>query len=149
MELMQIIYSVVIYGGGLFLLFLLFVYQLSKVRNHNTHRIANTYDTDPQTAKWSQLNQQRSMQKQIETQAKSQSEQNELRNKAELKKPVIFQLDQQQPRELKIIRKSTFRDETGRFRSTDENIKNGNGKRYTIVNDEQNKIKNRASNLYL
>lgn len=148
MELIQIIYYVVVFGGAFFLTLLLFLYFVSKSRNGNSYRNVPAYQSETRSMIQVQVEQQRRAKSQLETQMRNQSEQLELR-KNDSNKPLIFNIDQTQPRELKIVRKPTFREENNKTKGSDELGKNGNGVRYKIVNEEQNRSKFHAANFYL
>ena len=75
-----------------------------------------------------------------------QWEQSEIRTKSLQPRPQIFPIDQTQQREVRIVRKPTVKGEA-KTRTMDD--RNSNGKRYTIVNEDQKRSGSRAINFYL
>ena len=65
----------------------------------------------------------------------------------------IFRLENQKPKEIKIIRKPTSTRGDSYEYPGNENKNpartNGDGQRYTIINEERNKQSNKAFNFYL
>jgi len=86
-------------------------------------------------------------------QSKINYEQELFRKKMSSIPPQIFPIDNLKPKEVKLIRKPTVskRDSQEEIRIEERHLDktNGNGKRYTIVNDEVKKSRFRAANFYL
>ena len=128
MELVQIIYDILIFGGALLLLVIAVSYLIAKSKR-NDLAISNNYYPGTVVANKNQV--------------MLQQEQILARMNNAKKYPVVYQLDQRPNKEVKILRKPTvtkqeimerIRQEENAFRKT-----NGNRKRYTIVNDEMKK----------
>jgi hypothetical protein len=148
MELIQIIYSILIYGGLALFVVVLFSFMISKLRTNNlshsdlpTAVIAAKYLNDMQHKYYSNTGNQTTPQR------LNQSEQTGLRKLSQVQ-PQIFQIDRSTQRELKIVRKPTFHTN---LQSTKDllNDTQRNNTRYTIVNEQINNSKARVMNFYL
>jgi len=138
MELVQIIYNILLFVGTLLVCVIIISYLMSKSRI-GEEVFYNSGD--------SSLNQRSFLQ-----QSKINYEQELFRKKISSIPPQIFPIDVK-PKEIKIIRKPTVskRDSQEEVRIEERHLDktNGNGKRYTIVNDEVKKSRSRAVNYYL
>ena len=139
MELIQIIYDILLFGGILLVCVIIISYLMSKSRIEEQGSFNST---------WSGLNQKPS-----ELQRKINYEQELFRKKITSIPPQIFSIDDLKPKAVKIIRKATVskRDlqEEIRIEERHLNKTNGGTKRYTIVNEELKKSRSRAVNFYL
>jgi len=139
MELIQIIYDILLYGGTLLVCVIIISYFMSKSRIEE-----EVYYSSGDSS---------SNQKSSLLQSKINYEQELLRKKISSTPPLIFPIDDSKAKEVKIIRKQTVskRDSQEEFRIEEMHLNktNGNGKRYTIVNDDIRKTKIRAANFYL
>ena len=139
MELIQIIYDILLYGGTLLVCVIVISYFMSKSRTEEEVSY-NSADSS-------------SNQKTLSLQRKINYEQELFREKISFVPPHIFPIDNLKTKEVKIIRKQTVskRDSQEEIRIEEKHLNktNGNGKRYTIVNDDSMKTKNRAANFYL
>ncbi len=135
MELIDIIYKVLIYGGILLLIVVLISYLFARLKNNKVKSInKNSRGLNNPT-----INQKSFL----------------IQRQAQTPPLIIHQLDQVKVREVKVVRKPTVsREEQERVfysheRNKSENT-NGNGSRYTIVNEDMQKTsKNNAVNFYL
>ncbi len=143
MELIQIIYDILLFGGVLLVFVIIVSYLISKTRIDETVSY-NSVDN-------------RFNQKALILQRKINYEQELYRRKMTSIQPQIFPIADIKPKEVKIIRKPTAykRDSQEVIRIEEKHLNktngngNGNGKRYTIVNDDMNKSRIRAANFYL
>lgn len=139
MELIQIIYDILLFGGILLVCVIIISYLISKSRIEEKGSFNSA---------WSSLNQKPS-----ELQRKINYEQELFRKKIASIPPQIFSIDDLKPKAVKIIRKSTVskRDLQAEIRMEENHLNktDGNGKRYTIVNEELKKSRSRAVNFYL
>ncbi len=153
MELIQIIYDILLLGGGLLFFVIIVSFFLAKARqkeekiyssnklhqNHSSNvSSSQIFSNAAQLVPFQSINLQR--------------EQSLLRKQVVLNAPQIFQIDQALPRSLKIVRKPTFRDEYERRDSREKYLSerktDGNGSRYTVINENLKRYENRAANLY-
>lgn len=143
MELVQIIYDILLWGGALLVFVIIISYVMSKSRIED--EVSYNYADS------------RTNQKSLMPQRKINYEQIVYRRKAPPTQPHIFPIVDFKPKEVKLIRKPTeykresqeeIRIEEKHLTKTNGNG-NGNGKRYTIVNDDMNRSKTRAANFYL
>ncbi len=139
MELIQIIYNILLLGGTLLVCVIIISYLMSKSRIEEEV----SYNSGD-----SRLNQ-----KSLYLQRKINYEQELFRKKISSIPPQIFPIDDLKPKEVKIIRKPTVskRDLQEEIRIEEKHLNktNGNGKRYTIVNEERKKSRSHAVNFYL
>jgi len=139
MELIQIIYDILLFGGTLLVCVIIISYLMSKSRLEEE----NSYNYAV-----SSLNQEPSV-----LQRKINYEQELFRKKIASIPPQIFSIDDLKPRAVKIIRKATVskRDLQEEIRIEERHLTKtkGNTKRYTIVNEELKKSRSRAVNFYL
>lgn len=139
MELIQIIYDILLFGGTLLVCVIIISYLMSKSRIE---------EEVPYNSADSSLNQ-----KSLFLQSKINYEQELFRKKISSIPPQIFPIDNLKPKGVKIIRKPTVskRDSQEEIRIEEKHLNktNGNGKRYTIVNDDMKKSRSRAANFYL
>lgn len=141
MELIQIIYTILLFGGVLLLLVVLFSFVLSKVRAAEESKQLNP---EPERIIKTDITQQKRNYEQFLLRK------NEVPRKDHFAaNPVIFPIDQFKQRELNIVRKPTFKTRTESSESELKKETNGNGNRYTIVNDEIKKSRNKAVSFYL
>jgi hypothetical protein len=139
MELIEIISDILIFGGVLLIIVVLMSFFLSKskkeVEQANIHRSLPSIKTS--------FNMHSGMNK----------EQQALRNNQTEAYPQIFRLNNYVGKELKIVRKRTVdkKETQERIMFDDGHLKttNGNGTRYTIVNEELKKSGVKAVNYYL
>lgn len=139
MELIDIISDLLLYGSGLLVLVIAISFVFSKTKTDENSVISyNDYPYKYQ---------------QISTQQKVNDEQGALRKNQTIAYPQIFPLEHFKPREIKIIRKSTVTkrnsQETLRFIPKLSTQTDGNGIRYTIVNEELKKKNFKVANFYL
>lgn len=146
MELIQIIYNVLLFGGGFVILLMIILYVLSKSKVHELphKRVRENLAVSDQLIR-SRVNYQNQIAS-ILPSNQLQWEQSEIRTKSLQPRPQIFPIDQTQQREVKIVRKPTVKGEA-KTRTMDD--RNSNGRRYTIVNEEQKRAGSRAINFYL
>ena len=139
MELIQIIYDILLYGGILLICVIIISYLMSRSRIEDEVNYSSVDSS--------------SNPKSLLLQSKINYEQELFRKKTSSAQPQIFLIDNLEPKEVKIIRKQTVskRDSQEEIRIEEKHLNktNGNGKRYTIVNDEIRKTKIRAANFYL
>ncbi|MEW6653310.1 MAG: hypothetical protein AB1394_07550 [Bacteroidota bacterium] len=146
MELIQIIYSILLLGGAFVLVIMIFSYTVSKTRRQALRR---NQQFEKSNISEQLVRERVSYQNQVASvlpAAKLQWEQSKIRQNTSQVKPKIYPIDQLQQREVKVVRKPTVREEQT-FRTTQERF--NNGKRYTIINESQNKPNNRVINFYL
>jgi len=145
MELIHIIYNILLFGGVFLLVVVIISYSLSKSRQSEikNHQIIN--NSIPERIVKARTNFQHQMAP-VTQSSKLQWEQNYLRKKTLQVTPKIFTIEHHQPREIKVVRKPTVREEQ-ETKVTEERI--FNGKRYTIVNENQKKSNSRVINFYL
>lgn len=146
MELIQIIYSILLLGGAFVLVIMIFSYTVSKTRRQALRR---NQQFEKSNVSEQLVRERVSYQNQVASvlpAAKLQWEQSKIRQNTSQVKPKIYPIDQLQQREVKVVRKPTVREEQT-FRTTQERF--NNGKRYTIINESQNKPNNRVINFYL
>lgn len=146
MELIQIIYNILLFGGALVLFIMIVSYILSKYRNieKNNNKRTEIGILSDQTLR-TRINYQNQVAS-ILPSNHLQLEQSEFRHHLVQSKPRIFPIDQIHLREVKIVRKPTVREE--QKTRTIENKLSIN-KRYTIVNESQRKPNSRVINFYL
>jgi hypothetical protein len=139
MELVEIISNVLIFGGALLFFVVMISFILSKMKREENPAFSHR----PKRLKKSK----------IETDNTVNDEQGIFRKNQNSASPQIFQLDNARQREIKIIRKPTAltreRKENSRPDSNLPAKTEGNGTRYTIVNDELKKSPIKAANFYL
>ncbi len=141
MELIQIIYSIVIYGGvSVVVLFVLF-FALSKAKTANIDQIKSPeLALVPQNAEHSRNHNP--------DKNKIQNNEQFILRKLSKPEPQIFKIDQSNQREVKIIRKPTFHTSTDSNQdSYDE--RNKKSSRYTVVNEQIKKPNSKVMNFYL
>lgn len=133
MELIQIISTILLFGGGLLVFVVLVSFFSSKMK---------TKEEDSQYLK----HKQEKSSKDLLHQFKTVTPKLPRNNREQI--PQIFQLEQLRPREIKVVRKPTVRETyTDESSVTKELRKLSNEKnRYTIVNEEQKKSRNKAAN---
>jgi hypothetical protein len=165
MELIQIIYDILLYGGTLLVCVIIISYLLSRSRNEEEVYLDSVVSSSTQKSLLlqSKINyEQELFRKKISTiieeevssdsnpNQKSLSLKNKINHEQELfqKKilsipPLIYPIDVSKTKEIKIIRKPTVskRDTQEKIRNEEKylNKTNGNGKRYTIVNNDMEK----------
>lgn len=146
MELIQIIYNILLFGGGFVLVIMIVSFMLSKSKQQELPhaRVAEKILVSEQIIR-SRVNYQNQVAS-ILPSNQLQWEQSEIRNRSVQQVPQIFPIDQKQLREVKVVRKPTVREDT-KARATEE--RKANGRRYTIVNDDQRKSNSRVINFYL
>jgi hypothetical protein len=134
MELIEIISTVLLFGGGLLVFVVCLSFFISRFKNES---VANKNKRYTHTGD----NQRFSQPKIRFTQPKKTTS---------FITPQIFQLEQVRPREIKMIRKMTFQEtiNNAKERSTDSYRNNGNNNRYKIINEEQRKTTDKVVNLY-
>lgn len=145
MELIHIIYNILLFGGGFVIVLMVFSFVLSKSRQQeNLNNRLATREASEQLirSRVNYLNQVAS----VVPRSKLQWEQNEIRQNTIQPIPKIFSIDQIQPREVKVVRKPTVREEQKTIVTEERNT---NSKRYTIVNENQRKTNSRVINFYL
>jgi pyruvate-formate lyase len=139
MELIEIIFDVLTYGGSLLVIVVIISYAMSRTNHKENPEISLIKKVEPLFLNTGKLN----------------SEQAKLRNDSIKHVPVIYLVDTRKNRDLKIVRKPTVHD-----RESQENFRQKenppirktktNGSRYTIVNEELAKSqKPRVINFYL
>ena len=139
MELIDIISSILIYGSGLLLLVIGISFVLSRTKtgykSNDIHQSSNSIFHERKPL------------------PRMNIEQNKLRKDQTVAYPQIFRLDTLKPKEIKIIRKSSSNrresQEKLRFDPKDLSKTDGNGVRYTIINDDLKKKSIKAANFYL
>lgn len=139
MELIDIISNILIYGSGLLVLVIGISFILSRTKSevkfNDAHQSSN-----------SKLHERNPL-------PRMNMEQSKLREDQTVAYPQIFRLDTLKPKEIKIIRKSSSSkresQEKLRFDPKDLSKTNGNGVRYTIINDDLKKKSIKAANFYL
>lgn len=138
MDFIDIISEILLYGSGLLVFVIVISFALSKAKAGDFSVISYKGD-NYKTRKIIPL-------------SKINNEQGILRNNQTIAYPQIFRLENQKPKEIKIIRKSTVtkRDSQESMRVDSKNFSrtNGDGLRYTIVNEEQKKQSTKVSNFY-
>lgn len=146
MELIQIIYNVLLFGGGFVIVLMIILYMLSKSKAQELpyKRVKESVAVSDQLIR-ARVNYQNQIAS-ILPSNQLQWEQSEIRTKSLQPRPQIFPIDQIQQREVKIVRKPTVKGEA-KTRTMDD--RNSNGKRYTIVNEDQKRSGSRAINFYL
>ena len=149
MELIEIIYSVLIYGGGALFAVVLLSFIISKMKGENV-QASLAHEPASMTRPSDQLPLKGGINRRDFTNPEPslQFEQNEIRKKQIQPSPKIFQIDQRKQREIKIIRKPTFHTFSERNREEEER-EIGTNSRYLIVNEEMRKVKTRVMNFYL
>ncbi len=139
MELIDIISSLIIYGSGLLILVVMISFVLSKTRTEEKPKISYKFAQPVHQT----ISPVRLIDIEQAISRKSQTE----------SYPQIFRLDNVKPKEIKIIRKPTETrresQEALRFDSKKQTKTDGNGIRYTIVNDDIKGKGFRAANFYL
>jgi len=138
MELIDIISKILLYGSGLLVFVIVISFVLSKTKTEEKSIISyqgHTYKSQ-QTNPMQKVN----------------NEQGVFRKNQTIAYPQIFRLEHFKPKEIKIIRKTTVtkRDSQEALRFDPKNLTrtDGNGIRYTIVNEELKKKSFRAANFY-
>jgi hypothetical protein len=138
MELIQIIYDILIYGGCLLFFVVVVSYFMSKIKKDNDYGLL------PKTVLPKQTNQNNES---------LSGEQRMMRQSNTSSYPQIFVLNQIKPKEVKMVRTQTLEKRDiqvkNRFEENHSNRTNGNGKRYKIVNDEMHKSRFNVANFYL
>ena len=139
MELIQIIYDVLLWGATLLVCVIIISYLMSRSKTEEEA----SYNSSNSIVR----------QKSSSLQSKISYEQELFRKKIPSVPPLIFPIDDSKPKVVKIIRKSTVsnRETQEELRIEEKHLDktNGNGKRYTIVNDDMKKSRFRAANFYL
>ncbi len=139
MELIQIIYDILLFGGTLLVCVIIISYLMSKSRIE---------EEDSYNSAEGNFNLKLSF-----LQRKINYEQELFRKKIGSIPPLIFPIDDLKPKEVKIIRKPTVskRDLQEEIRIEERHLTktNDGSKRYTIVNEELKKSRSRAVNFYL
>ena len=135
MELIQIIYDILIYGGCLLMCVVVISFILSRTKKDKDTTLKG--EMMPRT-----LRDNQSM----------NVEQRVMRKNNATGNPQIFVLYQNKPREVKVVRTPTLikRDSQVKSRTEENNVSrtNGNGKRYKFVNDEMEKSRRNVANFY-
>ncbi len=133
MELIDIISTILFFGGGLLILVVLISFFSSKMRGDNQE----LYRKNKRQSQAS---------KNIIRPFKSSAPR--LPGNTGDQIPQIFQLEQIRPREIKMIRKPTVRETSTEETAKSKEQQNANGEknRYTIVNEEQKKIRGQVVN---
>ncbi|PKL83648.1 MAG: hypothetical protein CVV24_03790 [Ignavibacteriae bacterium HGW-Ignavibacteriae-3] len=138
MNFIEIISSVLIYGGGLLFLVVLISFLLSKMKAEKNRGSVHPVRSQKVPKIGSKDN--------------GGEEQNYFRKNQKNAYPQIYSIESSRQRELKIIRKATAftRDGQESYRQdSDSQMKTGgNGTRYTIINNESNKAGSNAANFY-
>jgi len=149
MELIQIIYSIIIYGGASVIVVLALTFTVAKTKGSNLNQLKaqKIVIAQPNLA-YSQYRYHTDVNSISRTQNSHQSEQTNLRKVSAQPQPQIFQIDQIKQRELKIIRKSTFHTATETTKEL-QNESKQSSTRYTVVNEQLNKSKAKVMNYYL
>ncbi len=128
MELIQIIYDILIFGGALLLVVIAISFLISRTKKKE---IVNSAVIIPSVV----------IPKRVT--AISNSEQFYYRKNSPPPSPVVYQIDPRLNRDVRILRKPTVTKQEiqERIKQEEKSFKhtNGNGKRYTIVNEEMNK----------
>lgn len=145
MELIQIIFDILIYGGASLFVVILISFWISKARNNDLTRTSYSF---PTLTTSSQIGTLKLDSVKLNQQPANQQEQSRLRELSTNTQPKIFPIDRQSQRELKIIRKPTFHASTQT--SEEFNVyQQKNNLRYTVVNEQMKNAKSRAFNFYL
>lgn len=141
MELIQIIYSIVVYGGVFVVILLVFLFALSKARTTNVNQTKS-----PELA----LVTQSIEHSQVQNSHKNNYHTDEqiILRKLSDQQPQIFNIDQTKHREVNIIRKPTFHTAT-EFTKDSYDERNRNSSRYTVVNEQMKKTNSKVMNFYL
>lgn len=136
MELIQIIYDILIYGGCLLICVIVISFILSRTKKDQGEALK-----------------QEIMPRSSRSYKSMNVEQQVMRKNDTTGNPQIFVLYQNKPREVKVVRTPTLikRDSQVKNRPEENNLSrtNGNGKRYKIVNDEMEKSRRNVANFYL
>jgi hypothetical protein len=139
MELVEIISVILLYGSGLLVFVIVISFVLSKTKTEEEH--IRSYQVSPYKSH------------QINPLPKVNNEQAVLRKNQTISYPQIFRLENIRPKEIKIVRKSTVTkresQEALRFDPKHLTRANGNGIRYTIVNENLKKKNLSAANFYI
>lgn len=130
MELIDITFKVLIFGGALLILVILFSYIISRIKKKENPQIEIVRQANPLFAQNRVLNYEQSV----------------LRKNVNNSPPLIFHVDQSKNRDIKIVKKPSFNDRELQENQRPKNINivrktQSNGNRYTIINEEMNKDK--------
>jgi len=127
MELIDIITSILIYGGGVVTVLIIVSYLFAKSKEQENPIITNGKNVIPQYSLIKKKNVQ-NVDQVIQRQNSTQQQ------------PIIFRFEKN--KELKIVRKSTYDSRTNESKNDSIRKTNGkNGTRYTIVNETMEKNK--------
>lgn len=127
MELIDIITSILIYGGGVVTVLIIVSYLFAKSKEQENPIITNGKNIIPQYSLIKKKNVQ-NVDQVIQRQNSTQQQ------------PIIFRFEKN--KELKIVRKSTYDSRTNESKNDSIRKTNGkNGTRYTIVNETMEKNK--------
>jgi hypothetical protein len=132
MELIEIISTILLLGGGLLVFVVItsfFISRLKKEDDANYSRRVNS----------SSVKQIRGSQRISFVQPTKEKN---------IPNPQIFQLEQIRPREIKMIRKVTFKETLENARSNKNKFEKTNGDRYKIINEEQKKSRSQVVNFF-
>ncbi len=134
MELIDIIFDVLVFGGALLLIVILVSYLISRSNNKGMEIRQESVIKPPSVFKNSS----------------ARKEQPVYRNNSRANRPVIIEVDHTKNRELKIVRKYSLSDRDDqqnvqRIKKTGSGSGRPAGSRYTIVNEEMNKDKKRMA----
>lgn len=138
MELTEIILSILFLSGFLFFIVVTFSYAISKSKSKANKHTKVNYEHRPIKI----INQKIRFENQNTTVREKYSSEMKQR---ELNAPNVNQI-QNSP---KIIKIATSKNSSFTIEEIEERKKNGNGSRYSIINDKINKIKIKAANFYL
>lgn len=132
MELIQIIYSILFYGGTLLVIVIFISFLMSKSKE-NMEKSINI----PKSV----------------TSNNRDNQQKNIRKNETVSYPRIYQINETIPKEIKIIRKPTVtkREIQEQIRMEENQLRKTSGKRFTVVNDEMKNKKSKfnAANFYL
>ncbi|HOI28192.1 MAG TPA: hypothetical protein PLZ15_00425 [Melioribacteraceae bacterium] len=134
MELIEIIFDILVFGGALLLIVILVSYLISR-SNHKQREIGPESAVKPPS---------------IIKNPAARKEQSVNRFNPRGNRPVIIEVDHNKSRELKIVRKYSLSDRDDQ-QNVQRSKKTGSGtgrstdSRYTIVNEEMNKDKKRMA----
>lgn len=139
MELIDIISNIIIYGCVLLFLVVLISFVISKTRMEGIKQVSikTSYPAQNATNPVRLIDIEQAISRRDQT----------------IAYPQIFRIDNVKPKEIRIIRKPTETrresQEELRFDAKNPTKTNGNGLRYTIVNDDIKRKSVRAANFYL
>lgn len=146
MELIQIIFNILVFGGGFFILAVLIAFFISKSREPQKNGLSKS-DLLPRKLPIQPYESNLVRQKIYWSDERS-SQITQTANRTSNIGARIYEIDKLQSRELKIVRKVKT-DEAMTIEQLEERLKKVNANRYSIVNDKLKKMNNRAANYYL